>query len=387
MIRPVIWLAGVVALTVGMLTAWLTAVLAMLTYEPGLGAVSGGLFAITGASALVAGIGVALLRAGLPWRGARTLELGNPYAWTNFTYRPFDVAGVLALAAALPAIVFVACETMFPTPAERGRHSMWFAAGFSAWVIGTVGVAGFLWYRWRAARRRRLDAARAVAERTGGRCEEDVTPHLAIGTPLTSFGSDYAPRPKTWLLPPSIWRPDRVSGSCPCAVTWDHDGLLVTVFDYVRLVQRYERKLGMYFDNGEGKTSTAAVTAWNSGAAFQVAPAGTIRRIVRFLFGAGDLFADQPEFAARFRLTGPSDAVATRLLSKAARTWLLDNPGWTLESDGSNLVLYRDRLLSRVAHFPDQAAKLLEILRLLMLQPLESREPTSDFPPIWVSGA
>lgn len=384
MILAVIWLAGVVALTVGMLAAWLTALLAIVTYRPDSAMVSGVLFVVTGTSALVAAIGVVLLRAGLPWSGARNLEIGNPYEWTNFAYRPFDVAAVLALAAALPALVFVACETMFPTPVERGRHGMWVAAGFAAWVIGTVGVGVFLWHRWRAARRHRLDAARAVAERTGGRCEEDATPHLAIRTPLTSFGSDYAPRPKTWLLPPSMWRPDRVSGSCPCAVTWDHDGLVVTVFDYVRLVQTYERRLWMYFDNGGGKTSTAAATAWNSGIAFQVAPAGTIRRVVRFLFGTGGLFADQPEFAARFRLTGPSDAVATRLLSREARTWLLDNPGWTLESDGSSLVLYRDRLLSRVAHFPDQAAKLVEILHLLMLEP---REPQVDFPPIWVSGA
>lgn len=384
MTRAVIWLAGVVALTVGMRSAWLTAVVAILTYEPGLAALSGGLFAISGASAVVAGLGVALLRAGLPWRGARSLELGNPYAWTNFAYRPSDVAGVLFLSAALPALVFVACETMSPTPAERGRHSMWFAAGFSTWVIGTVGGAVFLWYRWRAAWRRRLDAARAVAERMGGRCEEDATPHLAICTPLTSFGADNAPRPQAWLLPPSMWMPDRVSGSSPCTVTWNQDGLTVTVFDFVRVVRRYEPRLWMYFDNGQGKTSTAAVVSWNSGTAFQVAPAGTIRRIIRFLFGAGDLFADQPEFAARFRLNGPSDGSATRLVSSAARTWLLENPGWTLESDGCNLVLYRDRLLSRVDRFPLQAAKLVEILHLLMRQP---REPAADFPPIWVFGA
>lgn len=385
-IRALIWLAGVVALTVGMLTAWLAAVLGILAHDPAL-PLSGALFAVTGASAIVAGIGVALLRAGLPWRGARTLELGNPYEWANFAYRPIDVAGVLLLAAALPAVVFTACEVAFPTP-QRGRVSMWRGAGLSAWFVGTIGVAVFLWWRFRAAKRRRLDAVRAVAANTGGHFEADSSVHHAFRTPLNSFGADRGRHPGQWpwaLLEPTV---TIVTGSSPCAVTWDHHGQATAVFDYVRYTREHSRRepLVARFAQGEGRATTAAVTAWASGVAFQVAPAGPIRRMLRSVFGSGDAFADQPEFAARFTVNaGDRDAVA-RLLAPEVRSWLLVDPGWTLESDGGSLVLYRGGLLAAADRFPDQVAKLAEILHLLTRLSPGPRATGFDFPPIWVSG-
>ena len=186
-----------------------------------------------------------------------------------------------------------------------------------------LGASLFLWRRRRD--RERTEALRHFARTRGFEFRETVD----------------RPGPETWLFKRGRRRRgrNRLTRSEP-----DYE---VAIFDY-----RFWEHHGNH-SRREEQTVAMFRRAGHPVPSFEMRPENLLHKVAA-VFGVRDIdFESRPEFSGKYLLRGPDERAVREVFGPAVLAFFEKNPGWSVETQGDTIVVYRGGKTAKPDDFPE----------------------------------